>query len=172
MAKTRKSMQLSSRPGIAELNENEIAWAEISITSTVLRRAWEIELAQVGLTVPQALVLIAVQSSPEPATPTRLSRLMHREPHTISALLTRMEAQDLIKKERDPSGGNRVRISLTGAGREAFERQVEARKVRNITECLSRRELESLNRMNKKLRSKGAELLREMLPGPYGDALW
>jgi MarR family multiple antibiotic resistance transcriptional regulator len=63
------------------------------------------ELAQVGLTVPQTLVLTIVQSSPEPLTPMKLSKLMHREPHTISALLSRMEAQGLVKTERNLERG-------------------------------------------------------------------
>jgi DNA-binding MarR family transcriptional regulator len=155
-----------------KMNEHEIAWAEMSVTSTILRRAWEMELARVGLTVPQTLVLITVQSSPEPITPMKLSKLMHREPHTISALLTRMEAQGLVKKERNLERGNWVRVSLTKKGKEAYERQVVAREVRNITECLSKQELDALNKMNRKLRARGAELLREMLPSPYSEPLW
>jgi MarR family multiple antibiotic resistance transcriptional regulator len=155
-----------------DMNEHEIAWAEMSVTSTILRRAWEMELARVGLTVPQTLVLIIVQSSPEPITPMKLSKLMHREPHTISALLTRMEAQGLVKKERNLERGNWVRVSLTKKGKEAYQRQVVARKVRNITECLSKQELDALNKMNRKLRARGAELLREMLPSPYSEPLW
>jgi DNA-binding MarR family transcriptional regulator len=155
-----------------EMNEHEIAWAEMSVTSTILRRAWEMELARVGLTVPQTLVLIIVQSSTEPITPMKLSKLMHREPHTISALLTRMEAQGLVKKERNLERGNWVRVSLTKKGKEAYQRQVAARKVRNITECLSKQELDALNKMNRKLRARGAELLREMLPSPYSEPLW
>lgn len=155
-----------------EMNEHEIAWAEMSVTSTILRRAWEMELAQVGLTVPQTLVLTIVQGSPEPITPMKLSRLMHREPHTISALLTRMEAQGLVKKERNLERGNWVRVSLTKKGKEAYERQLVARRVRNITECLSKQELDALNKINRKMRAKGVELLREMLPSPYTEPLW
>jgi MarR family multiple antibiotic resistance transcriptional regulator len=155
-----------------DMNENEIAWAEMSFTSLILQRAWGVELAQVGLTVPQALVLAFVQGSPEPLTPMKLSRLMQREPHTISALLSRMEAQGLIKKEHDLKRRNWVRVLLTEKGRKAFERQASARKVRNITECLSKRELDALNKMNRKLRLRGIELLRKMLPSPYDEPLW
>jgi MarR family multiple antibiotic resistance transcriptional regulator len=155
-----------------EMNEHEIAWWEMSVTSLILQRAWEMELGQIGLTVPQTLVLTIVQSSPEPITPMKLSKLMHREPHTISALLTRMEAQGLVKKERNLERGNWVRVSLTKKGKEAYQRQVAARKVRNITECLSKQELDALNKMNRKLRAKGVGLLREMLPSPYSEPLW
>lgn len=155
-----------------ELNENELAWWEMSVTSLILQRAWQMELGQIGLTVPQTLVLIAVADSPEPITPMKLSKILHREPHTISALLTRMEAQGLVKKERNLQRGNWVRVTLTKKGKEAYQRQLGARKVRNVTECLSKQELEELKKMNRKLRARGVQLLREMLPSPYGDPLW
>jgi MarR family multiple antibiotic resistance transcriptional regulator len=155
-----------------EMNENEIAWWEMSVTSLILQRAWGLELDQIGLTVPQTLVLSIVATSPEPITPMKLSKSMHREPHTISALLTRMEAQGLVKKERNLERGNWVRVTLTKKGKEAFERQLGAGKVRNITSCLSKQELEALNGMNRKLRARGIELLREMMPSPYGEPLW
>ncbi len=154
------------------MNENEIAWAEVAVTSTILRRAWETELAQVGLTVPQALVLAMVAGSTQPVTPMKLSKLLHREPHTISALLSRMEVQGLVKKERNLERGNWVRVTLTKKGKEAYERQAGARRVRNITECLSKQELDDLNKINRRLRAKGIELLREMLPSPYGEPFW
>ena len=155
-----------------DLNENEITWWEMSVTSLILQRAWGLELAQIGLTVPQALVLSIVAGSSEPITPMKLSKVLHREPHTVSALLTRMEAQGLVKKERNLERGNWVRVSLTKKGKEAYQRQIAARKVRNITECLSKQELDALNGMNRRLRARGVELLREMWPSPYGEPLW
>ncbi|HWR70087.1 MAG TPA: MarR family transcriptional regulator [Dehalococcoidia bacterium] len=155
-----------------ELNENEIAWWEMSVTSLILQRAWGMELGQIGLTVPQALVLTMVTGTTEPITPMKLSKLLHREPHTISALLSRMEVQGLVKKERNLERGNWVRVTLTKKGKEAYERLVLARRVRNVTECLSKQELDALNKMNRKLRAKGVEMLRDMLPSPYGEELW
>jgi DNA-binding MarR family transcriptional regulator len=155
-----------------ELNENEIAWWEMSVTSLILQRAWGMELGQIGLTVPQALVLTMVAGTTEPVTPMKLSKLLHREPHTISALLSRMEVQGLVKKERNLERGNWVRVTLTKKGKEAYERLVLARRVRNVTECLSKQELDVLNKMNRKLRAKGVEMLRDMLPSPYGEELW
>jgi DNA-binding MarR family transcriptional regulator len=83
-----------------------------------------------------------------------------------------MEAQGLVKKERNLERGNWVRVTLTKKGKEAYERQIAARKVRNITECLSKQELDALNKMNRKLRAKGIEILRDMLPSPYSEPLW
>jgi hypothetical protein len=56
-----------------ELNENEKAWQELAITSSIMRRAWEMELARVGLTAPQTMVLGFLHVSPKPLTPMGLS---------------------------------------------------------------------------------------------------
>ena len=149
------------------LNENEKAWQALAITSSVMRRAWEMELAQVGLTAPQAMVLGFLHVSPTPLTPMGLSRLLGREPHTVSALVTRMEADGLVRRSHDLQRKNWVRVSLTEKGRDAFRRQLTQRKVRNITECLPKKELDALNAANATLRARAIELIREMQPDPY-----
>jgi hypothetical protein len=63
-------------------------------------------------------------------------------------------------------------VTLTKKGKEAYERQVGARRVRNVTGCLLKQELDALNKINRKLRAKGIEILRDMLPSPYGEPLW
>ena len=145
-----------------DVNDHEMAWAEISMTSSVLRKAWEMELAEFGLTVPQVLVLELLAASQQPLTPGKLAQLMYRRPHTVSALLGRMEKQGLIRRKRDPKRENTVKVSMTKKGRETFELQRDARSVRNITACLSEENLESLREINKKLRARGLQLVKEM----------
>jgi len=154
-----------------DMNENERAWQEMSSTSSILRRAWEMELARVGLTAPQTMVLYFLEASPEPLTPMAVSRLLGREPHTVSALVSRMESGGLVKRTRDLQRKNWVRVSLTQKGREAFKRQLDQRRVRNITECLSKRELETLTAIDRTLRARGIELIRELQPDPYANLL-
>jgi len=155
-----------------ELSENERAWENLSITYMTLQRAREIELARAGLTIPQAGVLYFLKTAKEPLTPMKLSRLMSRQPHTVGALVTRMEAQGLVKTTKDLQRKNWVRVSLTNKGEEAFTRQMSERAARNVASCLSKKEIDALNAICKKLRSKGAELIRQMQPGPYSDPLF
>lgn len=143
-------------------NEHELTWAEMSLTSSVLRKAWEMELAHLGLTVPKVIVLELLASSKEPVNPGKLAQFMYRKPHTISALLGRMEDQGLIKRRRDLKRENTVRVTLTKKGKEAFERQRNARSVRNITACLSPEELLVLHEINRKLRAQGIELIQRL----------
>lgn len=155
----------------SEFNQHEVTWAHLSVTSSILRKALEMELGQVGLTVPQSLVLNILKSSPEPLTPTKLARLMFREPHSVSALLTRMEKQGLVKRTPDLERKNWVRVSLTKKGEEAYKRQLTQRKVRNITRCLSGEELDILNEIIRKVRAEAVEMVREMQPSPYDELL-
>ena len=152
----------------AQLNENEKTWERLVVTYTILERARELELGQAGLSLPQAAVIYFLKTASEPLTPSKLSRLVYKEPHTLSGLLSRMEIQGLVKKTKDLKRKNLVRVSLTKKGEESFKRQVNVRTVRNVTSCLSSKELASLNELLDKLYAKGIELLRKMQPYPYG----
>ena len=152
----------------AQMNENEKTWERLVVTYTVLERARELELGQAGLSLPQAAAIYFLKTAEGPLTPSKLSRLIYKEPHTLSGLLSRMEAQGLVKKTKDLKRKNLVRVSLTKKGEESFKRQVNVRTVRNVTSCLSSKELASLNELLDKLYAKGIELLREMQPYPYG----
>ncbi|MCX5992286.1 MAG: MarR family transcriptional regulator [Chloroflexi bacterium] len=153
---------------LTKMNENEKTWVRLFRTHTVLERAREMELSRVGITLPQAAVLYFLGTASETLTPTKLARLTYKEPHTISALLNRMEEQGLIKKTNDLKRKNLVRVSLAKKGEELFKRLLSERVVINITSCLSKKELDTLNELTAKLFERTIELLREMQPNPYG----
>jgi DNA-binding MarR family transcriptional regulator len=155
-----------------ELTKNERVWENLALTFMTLQRARELELARVALTIPQAGVLYFLKTSKEPLTPMKLSRIMNRQPHTVSALVTRMEAQGLVKTTKDLQRKNWVRVSLTKKGEEAYKRQMTQKAAREATSCLSKNEIDALNTICKKLRAKGAELIRQMQPSPYSDSLF
>jgi len=157
---------------LPQLTENERAWENLAVTFMTLQRARELELARVALTIPQAGVLYFLKTSKEPLTPMKLSRLMNRQPHTVSALVTRMEAQGLVKTTKDLRRKNWVRVSLTKKGEEAHKRQMTQKAARDATSCLSKKEIDALNAICKKLRANGAELIRQMQPSPYSDPLF
>ena len=156
---------------LTKMNENEKTWVRLFRAYTVLERAREMELFRVGVTLPQAAVLYFLGTARETLTPTKLARLNYKEPHTISGLLNRMEEQGLIKKTKDLKRKNLVRVSLTKKGEEIFKRLLSERVVINITSCLSKKELDTLNELTDKLFERTIELLREMQPYPYGTTL-
>jgi DNA-binding MarR family transcriptional regulator len=165
-------MEMRTMTDSTALSENERTWENFAVTFMTLQRARELELAKVGLTIPQAGVLYFLETSTEPLTPMKLARRMNRQPHTVSALVARMEAQGLVKTAKDLQKKNWVRVSLTKKGKEAFNRQMSQTTARSATACLSKKELDQLNSICRKLRAKGAEQIRQMQPSPYNDPLF
>ena len=148
------------------MTKNEVLWENMVITCMTLQRARELELAQVGLTMPQAGVLYFLKITKEPLTPMKLSRLMSRQPHTLSALVSRMEAQGLVKTTKDLKKKNWVRVSLTKKGQQAFKRQMGQKLARNVTSCLSKKELETMPPICSRLRAEATKIIRQIQPGP------
>ena len=154
------------------LNEDELLWGRLFLATTLVQRAREVELSRVNISLIQAMVLYALKISPEPLTPSRLAKMLCREPHSMSALIDRMEKQGLIQKKHDLSPKNLVRVVVTAKGEEAFQRQRRANAVTNITSSLTKQERETLGSCADKLRLRAKELLRQMQPDPYDEPLF
>lgn len=155
------------------LTENQKTWMQLEAVSAVLQRARDLELAKVGLNMPQVMVLYCVKTSPVPVTPMRLARMMHKQPHTVSALVHRMEANGLLKTKRDLKRKNWLRVSLTAKGEEALQRWPTVTLVPDtVASSLSKRELEMLNTITRKLHAAGIKVLRQMQPDPYAEPLF
>jgi DNA-binding MarR family transcriptional regulator len=80
-------------------------------------------LEPMGLTHPQYLVMLALWQD-SPLTVKRLGQLLQLDPATLSPLLKRLEAAQLISRGRSASDERELRIELTAAGRR-LRRQAE-----------------------------------------------
>src|SRR5512137_3084861 len=145
-----------------ELNENQKAWLRLETFVAVMERARNLELARIGLNIPQASVLYCLKVSTEPMTPMRLARMMHKQPHTVSALVHRMEAQGLVSTKKDMKRKNWVRVSLTKKGEEALKLSANATEVPDLLSCLSKKEREAMFAVSQKLYAESLQLLRKM----------
>ena len=58
-------------------------------------------------------------------TPTALAHMLGMPPTTLSAVLKRLEARDLVRRARDPNDGRRHVLRLTVKGRRARDKAVE-----------------------------------------------
>jgi len=155
-----------------KLNENQKAWLRLETFVAVMERARNLELARIGLNIPQASVLYCLKVSKEPMTPMRLARMMHKQPHTVSALVHRMETQGLVSTKKDMKRKNWLRVSLTKKGEEAVKQWAAASEVPDAMSCLSKKESEALYAITRKLHNKSLEVLRKMQPDPYGEPLF
>jgi MarR family multiple antibiotic resistance transcriptional regulator len=155
-----------------ELSENQKAWLRLETMMAVAERARNLELAKSGLNIPQASVLYCLKVSKDPMTPMRLARMMHKQPHTVSALVHRMETQGLVSTKKDMKRKNWLRVLLTKKGEEAVERWNKATVVPDSMSCLTKKESEALFTITKKLHARNLELLRSMKPDPYTEPLF
>jgi DNA-binding MarR family transcriptional regulator len=155
-----------------ELTENQKAWLRLETLMSVMERARNLELAKSGLNIPQASVLYCLKTSKEPLTPMKLARMMHKQPHTVSALVHRMETQGLLTTKRDMKRKNWLRVTLSKKGEEALRRWATATTVPDALSCLSKKESDALYMITKKLHNRGLELLRQMQPDPYAEPLF
>ena len=82
---------------------------------------YRVALEDFGLTYPQYLVMVLLWE--EPSVPVgRIGERLSLESSTLSPLLKRLEAMDLISRTRDRADERLVIIGLTKAGRQLQER--------------------------------------------------
>lgn len=72
-------------------------------------------LAPLGLTYPQYLVLTILWGD-DRLTVGAISEKLHLESSTVTPLIKRLEAQELVTRERDTKDERKVRVMLTGKG--------------------------------------------------------
>jgi len=109
------------------------------------------ELYEYGITPEEAAVLFVVQAIGDRATPAEIARHLLREPHSISALVSRMQAGGLVRKVKDLERKNLVRVTLTDKGREAYRQSTKREVVHRIMSCLSEEERKQLKMLLQKL---------------------
>jgi len=109
------------------------------------------ELAAHGLSMMRAAVLLVLQVRDNNATPTEISQWLLREPHTISALLDRMEKDGLIRRYRDLHKRNTVRVAMTEKGRIAYQESLARETFHSVMSVLTEEEREQLRHAMTKL---------------------
>ncbi|WP_225205896.1 MarR family winged helix-turn-helix transcriptional regulator [Novosphingobium huizhouense] len=92
--------------------------------SNILTRAYRPLLDGLGLTYPQYLVLLVLWER-APRAVGEIGQQLFLDTGTLTPLLKRMEAADLVHRQRDPEDERRVIISLTARG-EALRAQARA----------------------------------------------
>lgn len=91
-----------------------------------LQRLWQLNHAlealssrmqkRIGVTAQQRLMLRCVGKYPG-MTAGQLATLLHLDPGTVSAGLSRLELKGLLERRRDPRDQRRAALGLTAAGR-------------------------------------------------------
>ncbi|MEW2357655.1 MarR family transcriptional regulator [Spirillospora sp. NPDC029432] len=94
--------------------ENQVCFALVVASRSVLSLYRPI-LEPMGLTHPQYLVMLALWEH-QRLSVKELSRLLQLDPGTLSPLLKRLEAADLITRRRDTRDERLLAVTVTPAG--------------------------------------------------------
>ena len=127
-------------------------WWLLAQVRHLMHQARENELNQYGITAIQAAILLIIDTIDGKATTSEIARWFLRKPHTIGALLNRMEKQGLITKTKDINNHNRVTASLTEKGRQCYSQSLKRESIREIMSCLSGEERQQLESSLDRLR--------------------
>jgi len=77
---------------------------------------------KVGLSLPQYMVLEAIQYIGNPCTPSEVADWLDRNANSITLIIDRMEKGGLVTRIRDLKDRRTIRLSITKKGRAAYKR--------------------------------------------------
>ena len=119
-------------------------------------QAYRRVLAPWKLTYPQYLVLVALWDA-EPRTVSELGEQLFLDSGTLSPLLRRLEARDLVARTRRPEDDRVVEVTLTPAGRalraEMRDVGVEIARCTGLTGDGARAVLDAVHALNAAIRA-------------------
>lgn len=142
-------------------------WMLLTHTRYAIYRSREKELQRYGVSPEQVGVLFIVQALGNRATPSEISRYIMRQPHTVSALIERMEEKGFVKKIHDLDKKNLVRVSMTEKGQKIYESSTKRGPIHRIMSILTDGEREQLRTLLEKIHTQARKeigLDREKLP--------
>jgi DNA-binding MarR family transcriptional regulator len=113
-------------------------------------RAREKELQQFDISPEQEQVLFLAHVLKDKATPAGISRFLLHQPHTVSAIVDRMEQKGLVEKVRD-LGHNMVKIAITEKGEQAYLLTATRGSIHRIMNTLSSDEREKFRQCLEKI---------------------
>jgi len=129
-------------------------WILLTHTRYAIYRSREKELLRYGVSPEQVGVLFIVQALGNRATPSEISRYILRQPHTVSALIERMQKKGFVKKSHDLDKKNLIRVSLTEKGQKVYENSTKRGPIHRIMAVLSDQERTQLRGLLEKLHTQ------------------
>ena len=145
-------------------------WVLLAHTRYAVYRNREKELQRYGVSPEQVGVLFVVQALGNRATPSEISRLILRQPHTVSALIERMADKGFVEKVHDLDRKNLVRVSLTEKGKKVYEYSTRRGPIHRIMGVLSSEEKVQLRKLLEKVHAQARkELGLEREEDPFPD---
>ena len=142
-------------PATALLLDQQFCFSVYS-ASLALNKLYRKLLRPLGLTYPQYLVMMVLWET-DALTVSEIGARLNLDSATLTPLLKRMEAQELVSRVRATTDERQVIISLTKAGRELKKR---AGQVPELVLCAASCSVDELTRLKSKLDSVTASIGR------------
>lgn len=129
----------------------------------------ERELLPQNLSATSAAILFLVEAMGKDVTPAKISRMLLREPHSVSGILMRMEKQGLLKRTKNMERKNLIRITLTAKGENTLKQAMKKEGVKHVLSKLSEEQRRQLKQSLIALKDAGMKELHlspKALPWP------
>lgn len=129
----------------------------------------ERELLPQNLSATSAAILFLVEAMGKDVTPAKISRMLLREPHSVSGILMRMEKQGLLKRTKNMERKNLIRITLTAKGENTLKQAMKKEGVKHVLSRLSEDQRRNLKQSLVALKEAGMKELHlspKALPWP------
>jgi DNA-binding MarR family transcriptional regulator len=129
----------------------------------------ERELLPQNLSATSAAILFLVEAMGKDVTPAKISRMLLREPHSVSGILMRMEKGGLLKRTKNMERKNLIRITLTAKGETALKQAMKKEGVKHVLSKLTedqRKQLKNSLAILKEAGMKELHLSPKALPWP------
>jgi DNA-binding MarR family transcriptional regulator len=142
--------------------------AELFSTWTLLHQSYLLTykyldqiVSRLGISQAQASVLLVLKGAGQPLPLSRLARYLVQEAQSVTSLVDRLEARQLVRRVPDQRDRRVIHVELTPAGEEMFNQIFPAawRACREVFTDLSAEELEQLAALTATVRNRSAELL-------------
>lgn len=137
--------------------------------SDIFVKIRERELLSENLSATAAAILFLIDAVGKDVTPARISKMLLREPHSISGILMRMEKQGLIKRAKNMERKNLIRVTLTTKGENTLKLAMKKEGVKHVLSRLTeeqRRQMKQTLAILKEAGMKELNLNPKALPWP------
>jgi MarR family transcriptional regulator, organic hydroperoxide resistance regulator len=129
----------------------------------------ERELLPQNLSATSAAILFLVDAMGKDVTPAKITRMLLREPHSISGILMRMEKQGLLKRAKNMERKNLIRVTLTSKGEAALKQAMKKEGVNHVLSNLTEEQRRQFKQSLSALKDAGMKELNlspKALPWP------
>ena len=129
-------------------------WLTVGRTNLKVHRVLNQLLGEVDLSLAQHEILVTIHRN-DSLTQGELSERLHVIKSNASALLNKLEARDLVRRDPDPQDSRVRRLSLTPEGQALVKRSfaVQSRVVRAMVSVMSDEELELMTKVMERVSS-------------------